>query len=311
MIFVNDVKKLHGEDKKLVLTMGVFDGVHRGHQHLINECRRLSENEKALSCVMSFHPHPTQILTPTSSVPALFSIQDQKERIADLRVDILVQQKFSEHIAHLSAEGFVKEYLLPLNLSCIVIGYDFRFGAGRTGDFHLLQKYFPTVPITSVSAFDLHGETVSSSSIRQALHDGKIQKANDYLGRTYYLSGVVIHGDKRGRVIGFPTANLQSDVRCLLANGVYVSAFELEGKLYPSITNVGLHPTFANPLLLKKIETHVLDQQMDLYDKQVKVYFYDFLRTEKKFSSVDELKEQISKDIERARGIHAKMASVL
>lgn len=311
MICKDDIKKLHSSTSKIVLTMGVFDGVHRGHRHLAQASVKLAQKLKHMSCVMSFYPHPTQVLTPTSSVPSLFTPQDQAEQFSQLNVDYLVQQYFSPEIAHLSAENFIKEYLLPLPLSGIVVGYDFKFGAGRLGDLKMLQQFFPHLPIISVEAFDLDGEIVSSSQIRKFLQESYIQKANKSLGRPYYLSGTIVRGDGRGQKIGFPTANLQADVGCLLKNGVYASVFEFENKKYPSVTNVGYHPTFENPLLLKKIETHVLDQNFDLYDKRAKVYFLDFIRDEVKFSGIETLVSQIKKDVEKSKEIHENWSHIL
>jgi len=289
-----------------VVSIGNFDGVHLGHQKLL---RQAVQEGKALSLpivVFTFYPHPVSVLYPERKIQRLFDSRDQREQLSRLGVSHMVEQEFTQNFAKLSASDFVQFYLVEkLKAKTLVVGYDFSFGSNRQGDIPFLEKICQSkgIKLVVVSAHEENGIIVSSSKVRDELKLGDLQKVYSFLGRNYYLRGMVHHGDARGRTIGVPTANMTPSVDFVARKGVYITQTHYKNKIYPSITNIGYNPTFhgnENPPV--KTETHLFDFDEDIYGQEIQVDLIQFLRDEKKFESVKDLLTQIHADIQQAKG---------
>ncbi len=286
--------------KSTVLTIGNFDGVHRGHQMLMKELITQARLSKAPSVVCTFRPHPRTILNPVKPYPRLFDYRDQAEVMGELGIDYLIEEKFSKDFSRMTAGQFLEDYIEnifhPVHL---VIGYDFNFGKSREGNAEFLQEFceHKKWKLTVVDAYEQDGQIVSSSQIRKLLEHGDLKKAEQYLGRPYYLRGPVRLGYQRGRTLGVPTANISPEIDFVPRQGVYFSWAYLKDKKYPSITNIGYNPTFEQADSYLKVETHLFNFDEDIYGEHLKVELCQFHRDEIKFSSFDLLKEQIYKDL--------------
>jgi riboflavin kinase/FMN adenylyltransferase len=291
-------------------TIGVFDGVHFGHQQILKDLVADAHAHNAPAVVLSFHPHPVETLRgPVTS----FYLSDQAEKaalMADLGVDLLITHPFDKETAATSARHFVLALKTQLGLAKLWIGHDFALGHNREGNFPMLQKLgaelgFEVHPVEAVLA---DGQPISSSRIRALLGEGDVQSTAKLLGRNYALSGAVVSGAKRGRSIGIPTANLALDPkRAVPATGVYVTSASIGERTWGAVTNIGLRPTFADGTVAPIVETHLLDYEGgEFYDEPLRVEFITRLRAEQKFSGVDELVAQIKQDIEVARSILAE-----
>lgn len=307
------VDKISRHDFRSVVTIGNFDGVHLGHQALIQKCISEAKQRSQKAVVLSFRPHPIKVLFPEKNIKKLFSYADQEKRLEDFGVDFFVRQPFSRDLSDLSAERFLNEIVIkPLNPSMLVVGYDFAFGANREGTIEYLKEYCSTneIELHVQSPVRIEGEIVSSSLLRSLIAEGRMALASNCLGRNFYLQGVVEKGAGRGRKIGFPTANIFTSAECFPKNGVYTSKVQLNGRAYASITNVGENPTFEDKTRRPvQVETHILDFDKDIYGDILRVEFVEFLRSEKKFSGIEELVGQIKEDVVRAREYHEKMGS--
>jgi riboflavin kinase/FMN adenylyltransferase len=288
-----------------VVSIGNFDGVHLGHQKLL---RPGVLEGKALGLpivVFTFYPHPVSVLYPERKIQRLFDLRDQREHLGQLGITHLVEQEFTLNFAKLSAADFVQFYLIDkLKVKSLVVGYDFSFGSNRLGDIPYLQKICQEkkIRLVVVSAHEENGLIVSSSKIRDELIFGDLQKVYSFLGRNYYLRGIVHHGDARGRSIGVPTANMTPTVDFVPRRGVYITQTLFHHKSYPSITNIGYNPTFhgeTNPPI--KTETHLFDFDEDIYGQEIQVELLQYIRDEKKFSGIQELLTQIRADIHQAK----------
>ena len=290
-----------------VVTLGNFDGVHLGHRELISKAVASARSLGVPAVVFTFDPHPIQVLAPDRPFRRLFAIDDLKNVLPELGVDVLVVEPFTHEFARQAAGRFFEESLwAKLQPKQIVVGPDFAFGRDRSGDVGALTKFGTPlgVDVRVVPSVTLDGEAVSSSRIRQALVRGEVAEASRLLGRPFYVVGDVTSGAQRGRSLGFPTANIVPSNHTLSPrSGVYATKLCFGDQCYPSVTNIGINPTFQTSENLQplSIETHILDKDMNLYGKTVKIMFYSFLREEKKFSSVEALMQQIEGDIEVAR----------
>lgn len=282
-----------------VLTIGNFDGVHLGHQSLLNEVVKSSRTLNIPSVVCTFRPHPKKILQPDAPVHRLFDYRDQAEMMQKIGVDYLIEEKFSKDFSLMTAEQFIESYLEPIYKPAhIVVGYDFNFGKSRGGNARLLEEYAVQrqIKLTVVPPYEIDGQIVSSTSIRKFLEHGDLDKAQKFLGRPYYLRGPVRLGYQRGRTIGVPTANISPEIEFVPRLGVYFTKTTLDNKVYNSITNIGYNPTFENKDSYLKVETHIFDFNQDIYGQQLAVELVHFHRDEIKFASVDALIKQIEKD---------------
>lgn len=290
------------QEEKIGITIGNFDGVHIGHQHLLQDIRKKCNEKGLLFVVVTFIPHPQKILSPGKDRFLINSYLYKRELLENLGVDYLIEVDFNRDFSTLSAEVFLKNFLLPHSgLEDIYLGYDFAFGANKQGDFDIVKETCKNVNVFIQPKFELTGQLVSSTLIRGLINRGELFKVQEVLGRAFRLEGTVIKGEGRGKKIGFPTANILIDSDLIIpAKGVYVSRTTNKGMTYNSITNVGNNPTFNSSESIF-IETHLFDFDDFLYGENIEVELYSKLRDEKKFSSVNELVEQIKKDIELAK----------
>ena len=294
-----------------VVAIGMFDGVHMGHQAVIRQARAIA-SERNLPCtVFTFVSHPRQVLRPDYPVPLLTTWSEKCCLLDDLGVDTVVGAQFTPAFSELSARDFVERILVgQMRAKHVVVGYNFAFGHGQEGNGETLKALGAEYGFeaTVVSPVELNGASVSSSRIRKLLATGHVGEANSLLGRPYTLTGTVVTGDQRGRLLGFPTANLSVDEGKLLpAYGVYAGQAlwtEEEALQEPCVVNLGMRPTFDPPQL--RIEAHLIGWTGDLYGKLLTVSLQHRLRSEMAFKSVDELVAQIRQDVDHARTLPLK-----
>jgi len=290
--------------QETVLTIGVLDGVHLGHQELIGYLRRQAMARDYLPGVVTFRNHPLDVLSPHTHLPRLTSLEERTRLLQGLGIELIVPLSFTPDLAQLAAGDFVALLQKYLKMRGLVIGPDFALGRGREGDvsaLHSLGKergfWVDVIPPKVIN-----GEVVSSTSIRQALAKGDMSKVKRLLGRPYALTGQVGHGAGRGRQLGFPTANLEINSRqALPADGIYATRAYVAGHTYPSVTNIGTRPTFGEGQ--RTVEVYLLDFEGALYTQELRLELIERLRAEKRFSNPEELKAQISRDVEQARSI--------
>jgi riboflavin kinase/FMN adenylyltransferase len=289
--------------KNPVLSIGNFDGVHRGHLALFEKVKERAEALHGQSAVMTFEPHPIQVMKPSSG-PRLITPTPQKlELIEEVGIEVLLCLPFTREFAAITARDFVKNILVDrIGIKELVVGYDYTFGRNREGNISLLREMGDQLGfvVHLVGPVHVNHTLVSSTSIRNLVQEGKLDEAKVLLGRNYQLQGRVVKGHNRGgRLLGFPTANLQIRDELLPRVGVYAVTVVIDGKMYNGVTNVGYNPTFGDTPLT--VETHILDFSRDLLGKTIKVNFLKRLRDEKTFLSIEELSEQISRDIRQAK----------
>jgi riboflavin kinase / FMN adenylyltransferase len=291
-----------------VLTLGVFDGLHLGHQLIISRVVERARAVGAVPTVVTFDPHPRAVLHPESAPPLLQTFDQKVEAFGVLGVEQTIVVRFTREFAEVSAEEFLRDVVHErLHAKEVYLGRGFAFGRNREGDIHLLRRVSRELGFHAdeVPEVRLRGQRISSSRIRELLAAGRVGLARRMLGRPYGVEGRVVRGHERGRTIGFPTANLRPDNRVVPRGGVYVTATLIEGAWRRSVTNVGVRPTFekeAEP----SVETFVMDWGGDLYGDVVRVRFLHRLRDERRFSSVEDLKRQIDSDAARARKYFAR-----
>ena len=283
--------------RQVCATIGIFDGVHLGHISIIDQVKKEAGKSGLSSCVITFNPHPQQVLTGTK-LPFITPFEKRVRLFEKEGLDLTVCFSFNEAFSKITAESFINDTLVNiLNIKKMFVGPDFVFGKNRSGNSELLKKMgnelgFET---TIVKPITNRSDIISSTTIRKLIQEGKIKEANAYLGRNFCLEGVIIEGEKRGRILGFPTANLKTDWDLLPKPGVYITLCKLENRIHNSITNIGFRPTFGENRLL--IESHIFDFNDEIYGKELRVEFLRRLRDEKKFDGIDELKKAISDDI--------------
>jgi len=281
------------------VVLGNFDGIHRGHQQLIHLGRQIADQNDEELAVFTFYPQIHQVVDPAFCY--LLSEQQKLERFGNLRVDVVETVPFDETIATLSPEEFVKTILAEkLRARHIVVGFNYSFGHKGAGNPQLLQELAEKyqIAVTVMEPYQLDGELVCSTAIRQALRDGNVEQANHLLGYTYSIEGPVVHGNQIGRTIGFPTANIQPQEGILLpGNGVYAALTTVDGKVYPGILNIGLRPTIERSTGVN-IEVNLFGFDDDIYGKTIRTELHYFLRSEKKFENLDALKAQLQQDKE-------------
>lgn len=287
-----------------VLTIGTFDGLHRGHFSIINLLNDRSKERHARSLLLTFHPHPQIVLKKPARPPVelLTTIQERIFLLHQLRIDGVVVIPFSEQFAQIQAESFIREYLVKkIGLSHIIIGYDHAFGNNREGNQDLLHNLGKECGFTVESAPVLaeHGDAISSTKIRKAIRSGEIHIANSMLGYPYLIAGKVVQGDGRGRKLGLPTANIEpADSHKLLPrNGVYLVSSYIDGQNVYGMANIGIRPTFTDDIH-PRLEVHFFEWNRMLYDRELMVSFLYFIREERKFASTGLFFEQIVQDKE-------------
>lgn len=285
------------------VALGTFDGVHLGHQAVLSRLEEKSENLGLKSTVFTFSSHPLDRLKGKNSPPLLNTISEKADLISRLGIDELFLVEFNEKFAQLSPKEFIEKYLLQkLQTKQIIVGFNYTFGKGRIGTVKILKELGKTynLEVEVVPPFDLDEDVVSSTRIRRIINKGEMEQANRLLGYPYFLRGKIVHGQKMGREIGYPTANVQFDQQKVIpANGVYVVEVSWEGRLYGGIANIGYRPTFQGKSL--SLEVHIFDFTGDLYNKEMQVNFLKDIRPEYLFKDINELVKQINKDAENAR----------
>lgn len=292
--------------KDTILTIGVFDGVHLGHQSLLSELKKQARQRNCLSGVITFKQHPQEVLSPQARLPLLTGIKEKAALLKGEGIDIVVTLSFTRELSQLRARDFLSLMIKHLRMKGLVIGTDFALGKDKDGNIGNLQELGQELgfTVTVVPPVKINGEVVSSTVIRKALASGDMQKVRKLMGHYPSVMGEVIPGEHRGTGLGFPTANIDADARrALPPDGVYATRAHINGKIYDSMTNVGSRPTFGAGKRL--IEIYILDYKDDLYHHEIQVDFIDRLRDEKQFSNAEELKKQIAKDIKRGRAILA------
>lgn len=286
-------------NKKTVVTIGTFDGVHLGHKKVIAKIISNAEELNCESTVLTFFPHPRVVLQNGESLKLLNTIEEKKLLLDKLGLTNLIIHPFDNEFAQLSAEDFAKKILIDqLHVHKIIIGYDHRFGKNRSADIKDLllfgQKY--GFEVEQISAQEIDEIAISSTKIRTSLEEGAITLANGYLGYNYFFSGTVVKGNQLGRTLGFPTANIQiaEDYKLIPKKGVYIVKSKINGKDCIGMMNIGTRPTVDGKN--QSIEVHFLDQNIDLYNKKITIELLAFIREEQKFESVEALKNQLEKD---------------
>lgn len=303
MELIRGIHNIRARHHGCVLTIGNFDGVHRGHQALIEQLKLEGQRLGVPVMVMIFEPQPLELFAGDKAPARLTSLRDKAKYLAECGVDYLLCVRFDPRFAANIAQAFVSQLLVEkLGVKFLTVGDDFRFGAGRLGDFPLLQKAGAEYgfDVISTQTFRDGGNRISSTAIRDALRDDDLQLAASLLGHPFSISGRVVHGDKLGRTIGFPTANVPLKRVVSPVRGVYaVDVLGLGAEPMPGIANIGIRPTVGG--VRKQLEVHLLDTTMDLYGRHIDVVLRAKLRNEQRFSSLDALKQQIASDEVTAR----------
>lgn len=293
-----------------VATIGNFDGVHLGHQALLQQLQQSAQDKNLPSVVISFEPLPLEVFSPQSAPPRLATLRDKLPLLAQFGVDYLMLLAFNRRMAAWDAPEFVQKILIDaLKIQHLVIGDDFRFGSARGGDVHLLtqlgrQYGFSVAPSSTVLSADMR---ISSTRIRQALGAGEMTAAAQLLGRAYSMAGKVVHGDQRGRELGYPTANILLKRPKSPVNGVFVVRALVDGKWHNGVANVGSRPTVGG--LDARLEVHLFDFHQDIYGKLLKVEFLAKIRAEQKFANLNQLTAAIAQDNQEARAFFAAQNS--
>lgn len=287
--------------KKTILTLGTFDGVHVGHKKILERIIQNTANKKYESLVLTFFPHPRMVLQEQSEIKLLNTIPEKINLLEKIGIENLVIHPFDETFSRLTAEEFVSTVLVDqFHIHKIIIGHDHRFGRNRTANIDDLINFGKQYgfEVEQISVQEINDLSVSSTKIRNALLEGNMNLANEYLGYDYFLTGTIFKGKQLGRTIGFPTANLkiEENYKLIPLNGVYIVKSTIAQKTVYGMMNIGFNPTVKGESL--SIEIHYLDFDADLYDQKVTVSILKYLRPEEKFDSVDTLKKQLQKDKE-------------
>ena len=283
-----------------VVTIGTFDGVHLGHQVILKSLVNRAHTLGGESVVVTFYPHPRQVLSNDAGIRFISSQEDKISHLEALGIDNLVIIKFTKEFAAISSDDFIKNCIVKfIQPAVLIIGYDHHFGKGRTGDFEMLYKLGSQYhfKVEKIQEQDVDNVAVSSTKIRHFLEIGDIVHANSLLGYEFSYSGKVVHGQHIGHTIGYPTANIEvpEEYQLIEKPGVYATFVEIDGKSYPAMTYIGKRPTMHDDKP-QSIEAHILDFNQDVYGKEIKLRFVDFVREDIKFDDTEALKHQIDKD---------------
>ena len=302
MLILNSFTELNKIERSVNLAIGFFDGVHEGHEAVI---RNVSCGDGSATVVLTFDPHPSSILSPRLSLPIITPLEHKQRLIAKLGVDYLLVIKFDKDRANQSAEKFVGEIVDSCELKSISVGNEFRFGCERKGDVDFLTELgkdlgFKVIGIDRVR--DERGDVISSTRIRESLKSGNLKEAKSLLGRDFSISGLVTKGDGIGREMSFPTANIEDLESAAIPHGVYAVLADLGGESFKGVANLGVRPTVMSSNNSKpKLEVHLFDFDRVIYGKILEISFVEYLREEKKFNSLADLKNQINDDVNVAK----------
>jgi riboflavin kinase / FMN adenylyltransferase len=289
-------------NKQSVITVGTFDGVHLGHRKILEDLNKIKADKNLRSVVVTFDPHPQIILRNRHSkeIKILSTTEEKIKAFEAHGIDVVYFVNFTQEFSQISAKSFYKDYLIDkIGLTDIVLGFDHNFGKNREGNYQTLKELSEKYgfDVHRVDEFMINGEHINSTSIRNLLYKGEVEKASFILGDYYCFEGKVVYGDKRGRQLGFPTANLESisEYKLIPENGVYLVSAEIENDKYYGMMNIGSRPTVSDSNEIF-IEVNIFDFSKDIYDKIIKINFIGFIRNEKKFGSTEELIQQINND---------------
>jgi len=302
----NDLTTLRAHLTDTVATVGNFDGVHRGHQAILARLRDRAAARDGATLLITFDPHPLKVLAPDRAPRMICTPRQKLALLEAMRLDYLLVLPFTTELAAVTAERFVQEWLARrLGLQEIYVGANFNFGRGREGNADLLVSLAAAAGLHAEKVGEVLslGSPISSSRIRRAVTSGEVELAGDLLGRPFALEGTVVHGDARGATLGIPTANLATTNELIPQDGVYITEAVLDGHPLPAVTNIGARPTFTGAHYA--VETHVLENPGDLYDRPLEIRFRARLRQELRFESVQGLVDQVRRDIARARAYFA------
>lgn len=325
MLHVRGIDSLELTRDHAVLTIGNFDGVHLGHQKILAQVIAESKSTGGPACVFTFRPHPQEVLRPGTQVK-LLTLYDEKIKIfEEMGIDVVVEEPFSQQFFTLSAREFFEKVIVKgFKAVSIFVGHDFAFGKNREGNLDILKQWCDgrNIRVTVVPPQEFRGEIVSSTRVRTLLGEGNVSEAAKLMGRFFFYRGVVVKGDQRGRLLGFPTANLKLENKLALPRGVYATwAITTKGEhrqKFPAVTNVGVRPTFkeetAQNALPVVVECHLIlpeGETIDLYGETLEVQFVERFRDEKKFESFEALKAQITQDKEQAKDFFCCLGDVV
>lgn len=291
----------YNSSKPTIITIGTFDGVHIGHQKIVERLISLGEKEDLTTVILTFFPHPRMVLQKDTTIKLINTIGERSTILKQLGLDYLLVKEFTEAFSRLSAEEFVKQVLVDqLNVKKIIIGYDHRFGRNRNADINDLIKYGSTYgfEVEEISAQDINDVAVSSTKIRNALREGHIQKANSYLGYPFMLTGTVVKGKGIGKQLNYPTANIkiEESYKLIPKYGAYVVSSTIDGAIVYGMMNIGMNPTVNGEK--ESIEVHFFNFEKSIYGEMLKIEVLERIRDEQKFASVENLKVQLQKDRE-------------
>ncbi|HEX6982174.1 MAG TPA: bifunctional riboflavin kinase/FAD synthetase [Balneolaceae bacterium] len=307
IVYLSDVKRKVNS----VVTVGTFDGVHAGHRAIMDTVAQKAKERDARSVIVTFDPHPRDIISPgDAGIKLLTTLQERAEILEELGIDLLVVIPFDRDFSLLSSEEFIRDIIYKkIGVSEFVIGYDHHFGRNREGTIETIEKLAKELGFDSyvVSKREVGAKTVSSTAIRKAIsEEGNVEQAAEFLQRPYRLNGTVIHGDKRGKKIGFPTANIKPEhsKKIIPKDGVYAVKVRIGDDWHNGMMNIGHRPTFDGKV--QTLEVHLFDFDEDIYGEEVQVRFFNRIRGEQKFDGADALKEQLGSDERRTRELLAE-----
>jgi riboflavin kinase/FMN adenylyltransferase len=302
LVFLDDIERIPNS----VVTVGTFDGVHAGHRAIVDTVAEKADEREARSVLVTFDPHPRDIINPgDAGIKLLTTLQERSEILEELGIDTMVVIPFDRDFSLLSSEEFVRDIIYEkVGVDEFVIGYDHQFGRNREGTIETIERLGKELGFDAyvVSKREVGEKTVSSTAIRNAIsEDGNVEEAATFLQRPYRLNGTVVHGDKRGKAIGFPTANIKPEHsrKIIPKNGVYAVKVRINGDWYDGMMNIGTRPTFDGEM--QTLEVHLFNFDDNIYGKEVQVRFYNRIRDEKKFDGKEDLVAQLQQDEHRAK----------
>jgi riboflavin kinase/FMN adenylyltransferase len=299
MQIFNDLSNLP-KAANTILTLGIFDGVHLGHKKIFEKLKKKAVLSNCRNLIITFSPHPRNVINGNGTIKLLTTIDEKIRLFEESGIENLLIINFTKEFSQQSSETFFKDYIIEkIGIKEIVVGYDHHFGKGRSGDVNTLRKMGIEFgfDVTTVEPFKINDEAVNSTKIRKALSVGNIKTANSFLGRKYSFNGTVIVGDKRGRELGFPTANISIDdeEKLLPALGIYAVEFMFDNEIHKGLLSIGIRPTFYSSGNIIP-EVYLYDFNRDIYNKKISVKIIDWIRAEEKFPSAEALVEQMQKD---------------
>ena len=303
MTFIRDLQSLQSFNQRSVVTIGSFDGVHLGHQAILNQVKAVAAELGLPSVVMTFEPQPQEFFSGERAPARLMRLREKVEALFEFGVDQVLCLQFNRELRNLTAAEFVRSVLVDgLGTRHLIVGDDFRFGCDRSGDFKMLSEMGETYDfaVQDTETLEVDGQRVSSTLVRQILERGNFERASQLLGKPFTITGRVVYGQQLGRELGFPTANVQLNRYSAPLSGVYAVLVNIDGAVYQGAANVGLRPTVGD-LLKPILEVHLLDFEADLYGRRIEVEFVTKIRDEEKFTSLDKLIESIQRDVKQIR----------